>query len=258
MSGNKATEGTIIIERGDVVDVQNLNVNGTTYKYDNTRTLVEGTSGEEQPQQTGFTGTIYRNSTENAHNGGSIVPTPKNKYCVVNEDPYNSCTDENWGYEDESECLENVEQYWGEGTECVQGTITIPGLTSYETEETKSNITKDVYLKHDVENNIITASYVCGRYIDSVTNESVEVCLQGGDPSYHGDETTGNVKILKDIQTSFERSLTNASCNFYSSYSSCGSSELHLETHPSDGTSAYVSGSICRVSIHSDGVSVCS
>ena len=44
MSGNKATEGTIVIERGDVVDVQNLKVNNITYKYDNTRTLVEGTS----------------------------------------------------------------------------------------------------------------------------------------------------------------------------------------------------------------------
>ena len=47
MSGNKATEGTIVIERGDVVDVQNLNVNGITYKYDNNRTLVEGPSAPQ-------------------------------------------------------------------------------------------------------------------------------------------------------------------------------------------------------------------
>ena len=247
MSGNKATEGTIVIERGDVVDVQNLKVNNITYKYDNTRTLVEGTSGEEQQQPTGFTGTIYRNSSEFVFNGGSIVPGTTNVYCIA-EGGNNSCADERYGYVNESDCLAVYE-----GAECVPGTITT-GLTNYETEATKSNITEDFYLKHDVVNNIVEASYACIRYTDSVTNELVEVCLQGGDPSYYGDETTGNGKILEDAHTSFSRSLENASCGYsrYSSYSECYSPSLGLNTYSDDGSAGSFddSGSYCGVNFN--------
>ena len=209
MSGNKATEGTIVIERGDVVDVQNLKVNNITYKYDNTRTLVEGTSLEPTP----FTGTIYRNSEERISIGDSIE-----------------------------------------------------SLTSYETEATKSSITQNYYLKHDVENNIITASYTCIRYTDSVTNELVEACLQGRDTSYYGtydempdemsDEClydvsdknpTGNIKVLSDIKTSFERSFKNGECAFGSSNSNCYSDSLGLSSFSSGRNYAMYSNSMCYV-----------
>ena len=173
MSGNKATEGTIVIERGDIIDVQNLSVNGTTYNY---------------------------------------------------------------------------------------------SLTSYETEATKSSITQNYYLKHDVENNIITASYTCIRYTDSVTNELVEACLQGRDTSYYGtydempdemsDEClydvsdknpTGNIKVLSDIKTSFERSFKNGECAFGSSNSNCYSDSLGLSSFSSGRNYAMYSNSMCYV-----------
>ena len=190
---------------------------------------MEGTSGEPTP----FTGTIYRNSTEIVFNGGSIVPGTKNVYCAVNEaEEYNSCTDENWPYDNESECLAAINGFYG--YECVPGTVST-GLASYETEATKSNITEDHYLKHDVVNNIVEATYACIRYTDSVTNELVEACVQGGDSSYNGyydyqnpENSTGNVKTLVDIQTSFERSLTNGACDFRYSSSDCSSTSFTL------------------------------
>ncbi len=245
MSGNKATTGTITIVNGEITDVQNLTVNGTTYNYDNTRTLVEGTIVQVPP----FTGTIYRNSTEEISIGDPIVPVTTNVYCLESQSlGFNSCTDSNQGVNQEECDAALLSPEAPEDAQCIPGTITFPGLTSYETEETKSNITEDYYLKHDVENNIITASYACIRYTDSVTNELVEACVQGGDPSYYGDDTTGNVKILKDIQTSFERSLQNAYCYFSSSFSNCASDSLALGFDSDGSALADDSSSSCDMS----------
>lgn len=67
----------------------------------------------------------------------------------------------------------------------------IENLTNYETEETKSNITQDVYLKHEVEDNIVKASYACLKYSES--GEQKEVCLKGIDTNAYGtfEEDTG-------------------------------------------------------------------
>lgn len=117
--------------------------------------------GECTDQRRPFTGTIYRNSTEKISIGDSIVPETEQALCIVGGD-YNSCEDDNWGYEldQETECndgLQNVED--GENTyTCQQGTVLISGLTNYETNP--SNINSNTYLKHTVVNNIVTESYV--------------------------------------------------------------------------------------------------
>ena len=80
----------------------------------------------------------------------------------------------------------------------------IASLTSgYETEATKGNITSPVYLKHIVENNIITASYACIKYTEG--NQQKEACVQGGDPKYYGTfdgiENYTSDNYLADVST---------------------------------------------------------
>ena len=248
MSGNKATGGTITIVNGEITDVQNLNVNGITYKYDNTRTLVEGTTDEQSVENTGTT-SIYRRSSEYLAIGDSIM-----RYCLISD--YSSC--------DNGEYFNTVEQCEADIYDSSTQHCELVEL-QYETEATKgnipvkNNIPVNMYLKHDIEEDIVLASYICIIYTDSETDELVEACVQGGDSSYYGDETTGNVKILKDIQTSFERSNPDGECEFNTSDASCNSQysfdSFYLSAYSDGSVSGGGSGWQC--SIMDDGRSNC-
>ena len=53
----------------------------------------------------------------------------------------------------------------------------------------KSEIEQDYYLKHDILNNEVVASYACIRY-----NETEDICVIGGDPS----KFSSNVSAMTD------------------------------------------------------------
>lgn len=71
-----------------------------------------------------------------------------------------------------------------------------------------STLGKTFYLKHDIENNLITASYVC-----FVTD--AEYCMQGGSASFY----QSNVGVLQTNETWFNSN--DGGCSFGDSGSSC-------------------------------------
>ena len=144
---------------------------------------------------------------------------------------------------------------------CVEGTKII-GLTNYETEETKNNITQNYYLKYEVEDDIIQASYACIKY------NNIEACLQGGDSSYFGsfDEMepemsaileptnpTGNVSVIDSTRSHF---LSNGgSCGFHDTDAYCGNSSLELAALSNGQVHASDDSIDCKV--NPDGSSFC-
>ncbi len=83
------------------------------------------------------------------------------------------------------------------------------GVEEYTTDA--STLNKAYYLKHDVVDNIITASYVC-----FVTD--TEHCLRGGDG---GASYTANVGVLQEQQTWFTSHSGSCSLNPSGSISYC-------------------------------------
>ena len=107
----------------------------------------------------------------------------------------------------------------------------------------------DNYLKHDVEDDIITASYVCFVYNNS------EHCLKGGD---NGASFAANTQIIQDYQTFYNLpNNANPGCSFYSSSSYCLGGGFNRVSASSYGiVSVYGSSSEnCRV--YNDGNSYC-
>ena len=172
-----------------------------------------------------------------------------------------SCTLANIGWDTEPECVSGMADLGITNATCEEATNTT-GLTSYETEETKSNITQNFYLKHEVEDNIVTASYVCIRYTRG------EACIQGGDPSYYGTydgisssgesdvsdkNPTGNIAIINSVRNYF---LSNeGACSFNDSNANCYNSSLGIGAS-ADGT-AIVSLGSGGCSIMTSGLSFC-
>ena len=99
----------------------------------------------------------------------------------------------------------------------------------YET--TPLNINKTYYLKHDVVDDIVTASYACITYTENGTRK--DVCLRGVDPTYYASNQT----ILRSIESYFN-TLPNGSgkgyCDFGETLSLCNSDSLDLSAY-SDG-----------------------
>ena len=214
---NESTTMKVIAKFQNETDVTG-NVNGETQSIEIKINAEQddGNGGMDvTPVSNTFTGTIYRWSTIGAENGGSIVPGTKNVWCEVNEnESYDSCTDENWGLNTEEECLDDIEGW--DGATCVQGIITTD-VGEYTTDA--STLNKTYYLKHDVEDDIITASYVCFVYNNS------EHCMKGGDG---GASFAANTQIIQDYQTFYNlpnkansAHSTNPGCNFDSSNSNC-------------------------------------
>ena len=212
-------------------------------------TQKEGSSeGSGESQGTGFTGSIYRWSRTEVNNGDSIVRESGTKWCANHPEYGNSC-DFGMYWDTEQECETYVETNMsGQNVTCEQGTVTIGGLGDYTTDA--SSLNKTYYLKHDVEDDIITASYVCFVY------NNTEHCMKGGD---NGASFAANTQTIRDFQT-FNNLPDNANpgCSFSSSGSICyggGFYDVYVTSNGSVGVGGSSSGS-CYV--YTEGESFCS
>ena len=155
-----------------------------------------------------FTGTIYRWSTTAAHNGDSIVPVSETKWCGQG-DFGNTCNSGDI-FDTEEECNQFLSNINIEGT-CEQGTVSYQGIGDYTTDA--STLNKNYYLKHDVEDDVITASYVCFVY------NNAEHCMKGGDG---GASFAANTQMIQDYQSFYNLGAysNGTGCYFDSSESS--------------------------------------
>ena len=203
-------------------------------------------NGGFTPTPTSFTGTIYRWNTTTASNGNPIVPVSGTKWVIANGSGVQGPPDV---YDTEVECQTGYAGYGSPaGYSCQEKTGTFGGVGEYTTDA--STLNRTYYLKHDVVDDIITASYVC-----FVTDE--EHCLKGGDG---GESFASNTQIIQDYQTFYNLPSNNANpgCTFTSSGSSCSGGGFRLVSAHSDGAVS-VNGSssgYCYVSY--DGYSTCS
>lgn len=129
-------------------------------------------------------------------------------------------------------------------------------LTSYETEKTKGNITTNNYLRHDVENNIVVASYVCIKYIEN--EKTKETCLKNEYGTYDGISgttiydvselnPTKSIEIMSNMRDYFIGN--SGSCSFNSSRTICGDSSLELKAYSDNFvySTDKASGLTCKV-----------
>ncbi len=196
-------------------------------------------TGGSSEQEASFTGTIYRWNATVAQNGGSIVPVSGTKWCANHPQYGNSC-DFGMSWDTEQECETYVETNMsGENVTCQEKTGTFGGVGEYTTDASALN--KNYYLKHDVEDDIITASYVCFVYNNS------EHCLKGGD---NGASFAANTQIIQDYQTFYNLntvsnpSSSNPGCRFGSSASYCyGGGFYGVEAHSDGILDVYASSS---------------
>ena len=120
-------------------------------------------------------------------------------------------------------------------TTSVNNGDSIGGVGEYTTDA--STLNKNYYLKHDVVDDIITASYVCFVY------NNAEHCMKGAD---NGDSYATNTQMIRDYQTFYNLgdydSSTNIGCNWRSDYSICYGGGFGEVDAGSDGF-VYVTGS---------------
>ena len=232
VDGEKPKSGKITFSNGKITKLESFKVGNTKYKLENGSLKVDDSTEEEAET---FTGTIYRNSTETIKNGDSIVPQTKSVYCGIVSEDETSC-DYGISWDSNSECVSGMASMDTPNATCNEETITT-GLTSYETEDTKNNITTSFYIKHEVDKDIIQASYLCIRYTEY--NEENEVCLMGGDPLYYGTydgmsssyiydvsdkSPTGNIAIMNSIKHIFSQ------CHFSNERTYCTGKSDSLTT----------------------------
>ena len=113
-------------------------------------------------------------------------------------------------------------------------------------------LNKTYYLKHDVEEDIITASYVCFVY------NNAEHCMKGGDG---GASFAANTQTIKDFQT-FNNlgdydSSTKTGCNFNSSDSYCNGGGFYFVNAYSDDNVNVIGSSSENCYVNYDGSSRC-
>ena len=173
-------------------------------------------NGGFTPTPTSFTGTIYRWNTTTAQNGSSIKA--KTVYNITSDGEYGHGPAGD--YDTLEACDADRNSKYGGGMECKQFEVDALEYTT-----NASSLNKTYYLKHDVEDDIITNSYICFVYNNS------EHCLKGGD---NGASFAANTQIIKDFQT-FNNLPDNANpgCTFDSVRSYCyggGFSQVYSES----------------------------
>ena len=171
-------------------------------------------SGGFTPTPAKFTGTIYRWNTTEASNGDSIVQVSGTKWCDIET----SSGNQHDCFDTEIECNTFLsDNDYTETDTCQEKTGTFGGVGEYTTDA--STLNKTYYLKHNVEDDIITASYVCFVYNNS------EHCLKGGvnEESLSTKPTfDSNTQIIHDYQTFYNLpNNANPGCYFSSSNSNC-------------------------------------
>ncbi len=204
-------------------------------------------SGGFTPTPAKFTGTIYRWNTIIANTGDSIATVSGTKWCVVQSgDSSEQCLAQ---FNTQEECQTDLSNNGSPaGYTCQEKTGTFGGVGEYTTNA--STLNKTYYLKHDVEDDIITASYVCFIY------NNTEHCLKGGD---NGASFATNTQIIQDYQTFYNLGAysNGTGCNFDSSGSYCyGGGFDYVNANSYGGVDVYGSSSVgCYV--NNDGHSSC-
>ena len=198
-------------------------------------------NGGFTPTPTSFTGTIYRWNTNQVFNNINL----KSSYIYANSagsmgpsDIFNSM----------EECVAKYstqETYYCQLAENVLG--------QYTTDP--STLNKTYYLKHDVEDDIITASYVCFVY------NNAEHCMKGTD---NGASFAANTQIIKEYQEFYNLpsvdgmpSASNPGCYFYSSGSTCSGGGFGRVYAYSDGSVAVYGSSSGACGVYGAGHSSC-
>ena len=212
-------------------------------------------NGGFTPTPTSFTGTIYRWNTISASNGSSIIPVSGTKYVITDgnqEAPAGP-------YDTQNECQTALEGVGSPpGYSCQQKTGTFGGVGEYTTDA--STLNKNYYLKHDVVDDIITASYVCFVY------NNAEHCLKGGvnEESLSTKPTfDSNTQIIHDYQTFYNLntvsnpSSSNPGCYFPSSRSRCCGGGFNRVDADSYGYVDVYGSSSEYCSVDSAGISRC-
>ena len=169
----------------------------------------DGTGGMDITPAT-FTGTIYRWNTVNAPIGSTIKA--RTIYSITADGVYGHGPAGD--YDTLEACDADRNSKYGGSMECKQFEFDALEYTT-----NASTLNKTYYLKHDVEEDIITASYVCFVY------NNVEHCLKGGVNESSSESKPifeANTQIIKDYQT-FNNLPNNANpgCTFDSSTSYC-------------------------------------
>ena len=145
-----------------------------------------------------FTGTIYRINHSAAKNGDSIKSSVK--WCYT--------------FYGSQSCRDTKEECDSTGFSCSEK-VTGPG--EYTTDA--STLNKNVYLKHDIVDDIITASYVCFVYNND------EHCLKGGINESSSDSKPvfeANMQIMRDYQAFYNLpDGGDPGCDFTATSSNC-------------------------------------
>ena len=221
--------------------------------------------GEVEESDTLYTGEIYIGLEESLSIGDYINVENKWSMCIVLPDGTKECnTTDIFGSKTECEIkleefkeeasnsgeLSEEQQMLLENMTCEQGAVS--STLSYETN--LSNITQYIYLKHDVENDKVVASYVCYRYAENEISK--DICLRGVDSSYYESNQTSLLNLQSYFNTLMGHDyVSNGYCSSKNGYTLCDSSHLELYAYPNGYVYAYQPGWGCYV--NNDGSSYC-
>ena len=169
--------------------------------------------------------------------GGVLVTYKNNKYTYKYVDDCGNTVqdDGNGGFTPTASKFTGTIYRWR--TKTANNGASISNIGEYTTNA--STLNKTYYLKHDVADDIITASYVCFVY------NNAEHCMKGGD---NGASFAANTQTIKDFQT-FNNLPDNANpgCYFYSGFSSCDGGGFDQVNASSDGDVSVGGSSGCSV-----------
>ena len=163
------------------------------------------------PTPASFTGTIYRNNSYNSSIGDAVP------YCIFGNqggNRINSCESYNLSFSTESAC----NTYMQENSAVIENLGVTNASCDISGYKNPDELNKTYYLKHDIVNGIVTASYVCFVY------NNQEQCMRGGD---NGASFATNTQIIEDYQTYYNLStisnpsFSNPGCVFNNSLSQC-------------------------------------
>ncbi|MBR2707918.1 MAG: hypothetical protein IKE90_00625, partial [Bacilli bacterium] len=255
LAPNASTTMKVIARFQNETDVTG-NVNGQTE-------TIEVKINTEQDDGTGgmivtepkFTGIIYRWNANNLANGESINPTSFEGYAITNDGVYGHGPADS--YTTIEACQDDYTNKYhmteSSGYSCQAVTINKTGAGNYT--EDASTLNKTYYLKHDVEDDIITASYVCFVY------NNAEHCMKGAD---NGASFEANTQIIKEYQTFYNLntvsspSSSNPGCTFDSDRSYCSGGGFRQVHAYSDGYVRVYGSSSEGCYVNDGGPSYCS
>ena len=187
---------------------------------------------------------VYRDSDTIVKIGNRIALQPFQAWCANSTEFGNSC-DFSYSWETESECEAYVADQNTENTTCEQGTVQ---PISYETDPL--NLNKTIYLKHVIENDIVTESYV--GFIVTPAMVTANPGMTAGTYYLRGGD---NGRAYNDNKATLLSAFGSTYCINNSSYFYCNVSGLSASADSSGFVSAVDGSAFCRV--HDDGDSYC-